>query len=57
MIPGHSYVVQMLNKSDDFYYYAKVYCQSVDSDLVVLDWAYQESPGNPELTPERGGAR
>jgi hypothetical protein len=57
MIPGHSYVVQMLNKTDDFYYYAKVYCQSVASDLVVLDWAYQESPGNPELTPEQGGAR
>ncbi len=57
MIPGHSYVVQMLNKSDDYYYYAKVYCQSASLDLVVLDWAYQESPGNPELTPEQGGAR
>jgi hypothetical protein len=56
MIPGHSYVVQILDASD-YYFYAKVYCQTVNEDFVVLDWAYQEAPGNPELAPERGGQR
>jgi len=56
MIPGHSYVVQMLDASD-YYFYAKVYCQSVSNDLVVLNWAYQQDPGNPELSPERGGQK
>jgi len=56
MIPGHSYVVQILDATD-FYFYAKVYCQSVSNDLVVLNWAYQQDPGNPELSPERGGQK
>jgi hypothetical protein len=56
MIPGHSYVVQMLDASD-YYFYAKVYCQSASNDLVVLNWAYQQDPGNPELSPERGGQK
>jgi hypothetical protein len=54
MIPGHSYVVQILG-ADDFYYYAKLFCQSLSGDLVVVNWAYQAEPGNPELSPERGG--
>jgi hypothetical protein len=56
MIPGHSYVVQILG-ADDYYYYAKLFCQSQSGDLVVLNWAYQEDPGNPELSPGRGGKR
>jgi hypothetical protein len=56
MIPGHSYVVQILDDSE-FYFYAKVFCQSLSNDLVVLNWAYQQDPGNPELSPERGGQR
>ncbi len=56
MIPGHSYVVQILDASL-YYFYAKVYCQTVTEDFVVLDWAFQEAPGNPELAPERGGQR
>jgi len=56
MIPGHSYVVQILDDSG-FYFYAKVFCQSLSNDLVVLNWAYQQDPGNPELSPERGGQR
>jgi hypothetical protein len=55
MIPGHSYVVQILD--GEYYQYAKVYCQSVSNDLVVLDWAYQQGQGNPELSPERGGQK
>jgi hypothetical protein len=56
MIPGHSYVVQILDASN-YYYYAKVYCQTVTEGFVVLDWAFQQDPGNPELAPERGGQR
>lgn len=54
MIPGHSYVVQILDASG-YYFYAKVYCRTATEDFVVLDWAFQEDPGNPELAPERGG--
>lgn len=56
LIQGHSYVVQILDTSD-YYFYAKVYCQAVNNDFVVLDWAFQIDPGNPELAPERGGQR
>lgn len=56
MIPGHSYVVQILGASE-FYFYAKVYCETVSNDFVVLNWAYQQDPGNPELSPGQGGAR
>lgn len=56
MIPGHSYVIQILDASD-YYFYAKVYCQAANGNFVVLDWAYQEVPGSPELAPERGGQR
>ncbi|MEJ2721930.1 MAG: hypothetical protein P8181_12450, partial [bacterium] len=55
LIPGHSYVIQI--EDGDFYQYAKVYVNSVESDLVILDWAYQQSEGNPELAPGAGGAR
>ena len=55
MIPGHSYVVQITGSI--YYSYAKVYCQTVTEDFVVLDWAYQAVEGNPELAPERGGQR
>jgi hypothetical protein len=54
-------VVQMLGdpvaNEPTPYFYAKVYCQSVSNDLVVLNWAYQQDPGNPELSPERGGQK
>ena len=56
MIRGHSYVVQILDVSG-YYYYAKVFCQTVGNDLVVLDWAYQIAGGNPELAPGQGGKR
>jgi len=53
LIEGHSYVVQI--EDGAFYQYAKVYVVAATDLLVVLDWAYQEDPGNPELTPEQGG--
>ena len=56
MIPGHSYVIQIEDAST-YYFYAKVYCVNVSNERVFLNWAYQIDPGNPELTPGRGGAR
>jgi len=56
MIRGHSYVVQILDVSR-YYYYAKVFCQTVGNDLVVLDWAYQAALGNPELAPGQESKR
>lgn len=44
LIPGHSYYVWT---RDD--HYAKVECVSVANERVVLNWAYQLVPGNPEL--------
>jgi hypothetical protein len=55
LIPGHSYVVQIEDVL--FYQYAKVYVVSASNELVVLDWAYQEAEGNPELAPGVGGSR
>jgi hypothetical protein len=57
LIQGHSYVVQIRDHASIYYFYAKVYCQAVTNDFVVLDWAFQADPGNPELAPERGGQR
>lgn len=56
MIPGHSYVVQILD--DSGYHYAKVFCQTTArNDLVVLDWAYQTAADNHELAPGQGSKR
>lgn len=46
LIPGHSYYVWTRDNN-----YAKVECVSVNDDAVVLNWAYQLVPGNPELKP------
>ncbi len=43
-IPGHVYVVWTRDN-----HYAKVRVVEVDPRWVVLDWAYQEDRGNPEL--------
>jgi hypothetical protein len=51
LIPGHSYYVWTRDN-----HYAKVECVTVNDDQVVLNWAYQLVPGNPELKPHpRGG--
>ncbi|UCH82782.1 MAG: fibronectin type III domain-containing protein [Candidatus Latescibacterota bacterium] len=55
LIQGHSYVIQIWDGA--YYQYAKVYVHTVNSDLVDLDWAYQEDEGNPELAPGAGGAK
>ena len=44
LVPGHSYYVWT---RDD--HYAKVECVSIANGQVVLNWAYQLVPGNPEL--------
>lgn len=49
LVVGHSYVVWT---SDD--HYAKFEVRSIQSDRVVLDWAYQVDRGNPELSPRSG---
>jgi hypothetical protein len=46
LIPGHSYYVWTRDN-----HYAKVECIAVDDSRVILDWAYQLVPGNPELAP------
>ena len=44
-IVGHSYIV--LTRDN---HYAKFEVKSRDSSSMVLDWAYQIDPNNPELT-------
>lgn len=44
-IVGHSYIV--LTRDD---HYAKFEVKSLDSSSMVMDWAYQIDPNNPELT-------
>jgi hypothetical protein len=44
-IVGHSYIVLT---SDN--HYAKFEVKSLNSSSMVLDWAYQIDPDNPELT-------
>jgi len=55
LIPGHSYIVW--TRTNNF---AKFQVSEVEGDLnedfVVIDWAYQESKGNPELVPPRRAA-
>jgi len=44
-IPGHSYIVLIADT-----HYAKFEVKSRDSSGLVMDWAYQIDPNNPELT-------
>ena len=46
-IPGHSYIVLTANG-----HYAKFEVQSVGATSIVIDWAYQIDPDNPELAPK-----
>ena len=56
MIPGHSYIVRVVNQSGLFNM-AKFYVQSASAASVTLDWAYQVDLDNPELSPGVGGAQ
>lgn len=56
LIPGHAYVVWTYDN-----HFAKFRVTSVNGERVVVDWAYQVDPGNPELQAkpvrEEGQAR
>ena len=43
-IPGHSYIVLTANN-----HYAKFHVRSIDGNGMLMDWAYQIDPDNPEL--------
>jgi len=47
-VPGFGYVFEM-EGGDDFPRYGAVRVQHVGSTFLILDWAYQPDPGNPEL--------
>ena len=47
-VPGFGYVFEM-DGGDDFPRYGAVRVQHVGTTFLILDWAYQPDPGNPEL--------
>jgi fibronectin type 3 domain-containing protein len=47
-VPGFGYVFQM-NGGDLFYRYGALRVTAVGPDYIIVDWAYQTDPGNPEL--------
>jgi len=51
-IPGYGYVFEM-SGGDGFKRYGAVRVTHVGQTLLILDWAYQTDPGNPELVVTR----
>ena len=47
-IPGYGYVFEM-SGGDGFKRYGAVRVTHVGQDFLILDWAFQTDPGNPEL--------
>lgn len=47
-IPGYGYVFEM-DGGDGFKRYGAVRLSHVGQDFLILDWAFQTDPGNPEL--------
>ena len=47
-IPGYGYVFEM-DGGDGFKRYGAVRVTHVGQSFLILDWAYQTDPGNPEL--------
>lgn len=47
-LPGYGYVFEM-DGGDGFKRYGAVRISHVGQDFLILDWAYQTDPGNPEL--------
>jgi hypothetical protein len=47
-LPGFGYVFEM-DGGDDFPRYGAVRVQHVGTTFLILDWAFQPDPGNPEL--------
>ncbi len=61
VVPGHVIMVRILGDAlardcRTSSHVAKVRVVSVGRDAVVLDWAYQEAAGNPELKPAVAGS-
>jgi len=52
-IPGYGYVFEM-NGGDGFKRYGAVRLSHVGHDFLIMDWAYQTDPGNPELLVMHG---
>lgn len=48
-VPGFGYVFQMAAEPDGYFRYGALRVTAVGSDYVIVDWAYQTDPGNPEL--------
>jgi hypothetical protein len=55
-VPGFGYVFEM-DGGDGFKRYGAVRVTHVGRDFLILDWAFQTDPGNPELIVSRTGAR
>jgi hypothetical protein len=53
-IPGYGYVFEM-DGGDGFKRYGAVRLSHVGHDFLILDWAYQTDPGNPELLVRSSG--
>ncbi len=48
VLPGHGYVFEM-DGGDGFARFGAIRATHVGQDFVLLDWAFQTDPGNPEL--------
>jgi hypothetical protein len=54
--PGFGFVFQM-DGGDQFFRYGAIRATHVGTTLIIVDWAYQTDPGNPELVVSgRAGA-
>jgi hypothetical protein len=54
--PGRGYVFQMSGlggAADTYYRYGALRVSAVGPDYVIVDWAFQTDPGNPELVRVR----
>ena len=50
--PGFGYVFQM-DGGDGFFRYGALRVSAVGTDYIIVDWAFQTDPGNPELVRAR----
>jgi hypothetical protein len=50
--PGYGYVFQM-DGGDGYYRYGALRVSAVGTDYIIVDWAFQTDPGNPELVRVR----
>lgn len=46
---GFGYVFEMVAEADDFARYGAIRVTHVGQEFLILDWAFQTDPGNPEL--------